>query len=207
MMMRNSIRISAYIIFTIMAGLAAVATPLVRFLLTEKWLPCVPYMQIYCFTLAFHPVHSCNLQAINAMGRSDIFLKLEVIKKSYGLISLIIATVFFKSPIAIAMTGVITTTISCFVNAMPNKKLIGYSFSQQLFDILPSFLMSIIMFISVLSLQLIGLTDIITLILQMVAGIIIYLVLSATFKVKPYLILLDVVKNMIKDKFCKGVRQ
>jgi len=84
-LMRTSITMSAYVIFPVMAGLAAVASPLVRLLLTDKWLPCVPYMQIYCFSLAFYPVHSCNLQAINAVGRSDIFLKLEIIKKSIGI--------------------------------------------------------------------------------------------------------------------------
>lgn len=92
--MRNSIMMSAYIIFPMMAGLAAIAEPLVRLLLTDKWLPCVPFMQIYCFTFAFWPVHTSNLQAINAMGRSDIFLKLEIIKKSYGLIALVIAVFF-----------------------------------------------------------------------------------------------------------------
>ena len=80
-LMRSSVTLSSYVIFPMMAGLAAVAPALVELLLTEKWLPCVPYMQIYCFSLAFYPVHSCNLQAINAMGRSDIFLKLEIIKK------------------------------------------------------------------------------------------------------------------------------
>ena len=82
-MMRRSISFSAYIIFPMMAGLAACSAPIIALLLTDKWLPCVPYMQIYCFTLAFYPVHSCNLQTINAMGRSDMFLKLEIIKKTY----------------------------------------------------------------------------------------------------------------------------
>ena len=203
-MMRNSIRISSYIIFPLMAGLAGVAEPLVRLILTDKWLPCVPYMQIYCLTFAFYPVHSCNLQAINAMGRSDVFLKLEIIKKSYGLIALVIATVFFKSPIAIAMTGVITTAISCFVNAMPNKKLIGYSFSQQVFDIMPSFILSAVMFAGVLSLQLLHLNDIFTIICQVVVGIILYLGLSIVFKVKPYRILFNTVKDMMKNKINKG---
>ena len=82
---RNSVMISSYVVFPMMAGLAGIAEPLVRLLLTEKWLPCVPYMQIYCFTFAFYPVHSGNLQAINAMGRSDVFLKLEIVKKQWEL--------------------------------------------------------------------------------------------------------------------------
>ncbi len=202
-MMRNSIRISSYIIFPLMAGLAGVAEPLVRLILTEKWLPCVPYMQIYCFTFAFYPVHSCNLQAINAMGRSDMFLKLEVIKKAYGLIALVIAVIFFKSPIAIALTGVFTTVISCFVNAMPNKKLVGYSFVQQLMDILPAFIISGVMFAGVLCVQLLNLNNMLILVLQIVIGIIIYLGLSVIFRVKPYQILLKTVKGLFKSRYSK----
>jgi hypothetical protein len=143
--------LSAYILFPLMAGLAGVATPLVRLLLTDKWLPCVPYMQIYCFTLAFYPVHSCNLQAINAMGRSDIFLKLEIWKKGIGILALVIAVFCFESPIAIAMTGAFTTIISCFINASPNKKLIGYSYLEQMKDILPSFAAAVVMLAAVLA--------------------------------------------------------
>lgn len=196
-MMRNSIRISSYIIFPLMAGLAGVAEPLVDLLLTDKWLPCVPYMQIYCFTLAFYPVHSCNLQAINAVGRSDIFLRLEIIKKSYGLIALIIATVFFKSPIAIAMTGVITTFISCFVNAMPNKKLVGYSYFEQMKDIIPSFAASVTMLLGVLAISLLNLNAITTIAIQIVVGIAIYLLISIVFSLAPYKLVMSIVKNLL----------
>ena len=80
------------------------------------------------------------------MGRSDIFLKLEVIKKAIGLVFLAIAAIFFNSPIAIAITGMISTIINCFVNAYPNKKLIGYSYADQIKDITPSVLASMAMF-------------------------------------------------------------
>lgn len=83
-----------------MAGLAGVAVPRVELLLTDKWLPCVPFVQINCLSLAFYLVHTSNLQAINAMGRSDMFLKLELIKKGIGLVALVIAVAFFDSPIA-----------------------------------------------------------------------------------------------------------
>lgn len=113
------------------------ATPLFKLLLTDKWLPCVPYIWVYCFIFAFYPVHTCNLQAINAMGWSDIFLKLEIIKKSYGLIAIIVAVVLFDSPLAIALSGAATVVLSIFVNAYPNKKLLDYSYLEQMKDILP----------------------------------------------------------------------
>ena len=199
-MMRSSIMLSSYIIFPIMAGLAGVAESTVRLLLTEKWLPCVPYMQIYCFTLAFYPVHSCNLQAINAMGRSDIFLKLEIIKKSYGLIAIIIAIAFFESPIAIAMTGAATTLISCVVNAFPNKKLIDYSYFEQMKDILPSFVASILMLICVLLVGEIGFNPMSTLMLQMLVGVIVYMGISVVLKMSPFMQLLDILKRKKEKK-------
>ncbi len=199
-LMRRSIMLSSYVIFPIMAGLAGVATPLVRLLLTEKWLPCVPYMQIYCFTLAFYPVHSCNLQAINAVGRSDVFLKLELIKKGYGLLALIIATVFFRTPIAIAMTGTITCLVSCFVNASPNRKLIGYSYFEQMKDIIPAFLSSLTMLGCVLLVQLLGLGSIATLVLQVVVGVVVYVTISAVFGLSSYKLMLSIVKGFFKKK-------
>ena len=84
------------------------------------------------------------------MGRSDIFLKLEIIKKMYGLATLAIAVIFFDSPLAIAATGVVTVGISCFVNAAPNKKLVNYSYWEQMLDLLPSLLAALAMFVGVL---------------------------------------------------------
>lgn len=193
-LMQNSITLSAYIIFPLMAGLAGIAEPMVRLLLTDKWLPCVPFLQIYCFSLAFYPVHTCNLQAINAMGRSDLFLKLELIKKAYGLTALVIAVLCFDSPIAIALTGVVTTFLSCFVNASPNKKLVGYSYRDQLFDILPSFLLSLAMLACVLAVNLLGLPVWITLVLQLLVGVAVYVLLSIVFRPRPFRLLWDMVR-------------
>ena len=200
-MMRNSISISSFVIFPMLAGLAGIAEPLIKLLLTDKWLPCVPYMQIYCFTLAFNPIHSCNLQAINAMGRSDVFLKLEIIKKSYGVVTLVLALVLFDSPIAIALTGILTTLIGCFVNAAPNKKLVGYTYFEQMKDILPSFLMSVGMLISILLVPvLLKLTPLVTIIVQVALGVVVYLVLAAVFSPLPYKILLNLLKKILSKK-------
>lgn len=199
-MMRTSMTMSAYIVFPMMAGLAAVATPLVSLLLTDKWLPCVPYMQVYCFSLAFYPVHSCNLQAINAMGRSDLFLKLEIIKKSYGIVLLGVAVFCFDSPLAIAMTGLITTWISWFVNSFPNKKLIGYSYKEQIGDLLPILCMSLIMCAVVLQVGKIVRHPLTTILLQIITGVVIYLVLSAILRPTPFEMLAEQVKKMIPRK-------
>ena len=197
MMMRNSIVVSSYVIFPMMMGLAVVASPLISILLTDKWLPAVPYMQIYCFTLAFTPIHSCNLQAINAVGRSDIFLKLEIIKKSIGITALVIAVFCFDNPIAIAMTGIFTTLISCFVNAQPNKKLINYSYFEQIKDLLPSIVATILMGVCTYPIIFIGLDGWLTLIIQILVGIIIYIVFSAIFKLSGYQFVFRIMKKLL----------
>lgn len=201
---RTSISLSSYLVFPMMAGLASVAEPLIRLLLTEKWLPAVPYMQVNCFVYAFYTVHICNLQAINAMGRSDWFLKLEIIKKLYGFALLAVAVIFFDSPMAIAMTGVVSTGIGWFVNAYPNKKLIGYSFREQVRDLMPMVLTALLMCGCVL---LTGyfcenavLPDMITLVIQIFVGVAVYLLLSVAFKPYAYQMILTTVSNILKKK-------
>ena len=127
-MMRRSVMVSSFLVLPMMAGLAAVAEPLVRLLLTDKWLPCVPFLQICCIDFAFYPIHTANLQAINAMGRSDVFLQLELIKKSYGLLILAATVFLFDSVYAIAWGAVASTLLAAVVNASPNRKLLGYGY-------------------------------------------------------------------------------
>lgn len=196
---RNAISLSCFLLFPVMAGLAGVATPLVRLLLTEKWLPCVPYLQIYCFSLAFNPVHSCNLQAINAMGRSDIFLKLELIKKTIGIAALVVAVACFDSPVAIAMTGVFTTVTSSILNAWPNKKLIGYAYGAQLRDILPPLLVSGGMLLAVLAVGQLKLPEPALLGLQVLTGVGVYGALAWIFRLRPMGLLLAALRKKNKE--------
>lgn len=142
--MCRAVKTSCYILMPALALMAAVASPLVSVLLTDKWLPCVPFMQILCLAFMFSPIETENLQSIKAIGRSDIVLKLEIAKRSIGVLLLIIAV-----PIglhAIAWSMVIGNVLAAMLNASPNRKLIGYSFIRQFMDIVPSLLMSILVF-------------------------------------------------------------
>lgn len=199
-MMRRSITLSSYLMFPIMAGLAAIAEPLIVLLLTDKWLSCVPYIQIFCFTFAFYPVHTCNLQTINAIGRSDIFLKLEIIKKSIGIIILCISVFYFNSPIIIAISGALTTFISCFINAYPNRQLIDYSYQEQIKDILPNFVISILMIIPLYFLKYIFYNPLFLLITQIILGIIVYVLLSHITKNKSYSYILATIIDIINNR-------
>ena len=195
---RRSIKTSTYIIFPLMAGLAAVAEPLVRVLLTDKWLPAVPFIQFCCFTYAFWPVHTANLQAVKALGRSDVFLKLEIIKKIIGIGILVITLPF--GLIAMMFGRCIATVSSSIINAAPNKKLMDYSYLEQIKDMLPSIVLSLVMCAVVL---LVGLLDInlyLLLALQIVVGIVVYVVLSKLFKLECFDYVLNILKGFLKKK-------
>ena len=139
-MVRRTIVTSTFLIFPLMFGLAVIAEPLVKILLTDKWLPSVPFLQIFCFIYALWPIHTVNLQAINAIGRSDISLKLQIIKRAMDIVILVI-TVFFGI-YAILLGALFSGIISTFINAYPNKKLINYSYKDQFRDIIPSLLIA-----------------------------------------------------------------
>ncbi|MCM1006792.1 MAG: lipopolysaccharide biosynthesis protein [Ruminococcus flavefaciens] len=203
-MMRRSIVTSTFIVFPIVMGLGVCADSLISLLLTDKWLPCVPYLRVCCFIYAFYPVHTANLQAINAQGRSDVFLKLEVIKKIYGLAILCITVFCFKSPLAIAMGSAFTTLISCFVNASPNKKLLNYSYAEQMKDIIPAMALSVVMGALVYGISFIGLTSWFTLIIQIVAGIVIYIMGAKLFHIESFEYILSIIKEIIGKKTKRG---
>lgn len=198
--MRKSITLTSYLVFPMMAGLAGIAPSFISLLLTDKWLPCVPYLQIYCAIMAFYPVHSCNLQAINAIGRSDIFMKLEFIKKGVGIVSLVIAVFCFSSPLAIALTGLFTTVFGFFVNAYPNKKLINYSYFEQIKDLTPSILLSLGMLASVLLVGQLQLQNIYLMIIQIIVGVVVYFALSYLFKVKSLKEVTTIIKNLFRKE-------
>ena len=196
-MTRRAIKTSTYIMMPLMVGLAVCAEPVVRILLTEVWLPCVPYLRIFCFTFALYPIHTANLNAIKAMGRSDMFLKLEIIKKIVGLIALV-STMWF-GVIWMAYSLLFTAVISSIINAFPNKKLLNYSYTNQILDMCPQIILSGIMGVIVCAIQIIGLNDFITLIFQIILGGIIYVGGSVLFKLESFDYIWNIVKNVKRN--------
>jgi O-antigen/teichoic acid export membrane protein len=171
-MMRKSIQVGSLIIFPMMIGLYIISEPLVIILLTDKWIFIVPYIRIFSLSYALWPIHTTNLQAINAIGRSDVFLKLEFLKKIIETIILVPA--IFLGLHSIAYSVLIISVISSYVNSFPNKKLLNYGYFEQLKDILPQLLASIVMGI-VAFLPSLLIQNIYMLILtQLVVGIIVF---------------------------------
>ena len=178
---RMSIRFSSFVMMPLMMGLAACGEPLIRLLLTDKWIDSVPFLQLFCIIYMFYPMHTANMQAIKALGHSGIYLKLEVLKKAIELICLFL--VMRISVIAIAVNMAILTTLFTFINAIPNIKYLNYSFVEQMKDILPSIVMSTIMGTIVFFLgRLPPFSDLLTLVIQIIAGISIYVLLSLLTK-------------------------
>lgn len=143
-LVRRALKTSTFLIVPSMTTFAVAAEPIVGLLLGEKWLPCVPFLQMYCFVYALLPIHTTNLQALNGMGRSDLFLKLELIKKAYGICFILFAAFVLRDVYLMVTMYMITGVISTFVNAYPNKRVVGYSYSEQLRDIAPSFALSVV---------------------------------------------------------------
>ena len=195
-MTRRAIKASTYVMMPMMAGLAACAEPLVRLLLTEKWLPCVPYMQIFCVCYAFYPLHTANLNAIKAMGRSDMFLILEVIKKAIGLLALVIT--MRMGVLYMALSRIFTGVLAQIINAWPNSRLLNYSYPQQLRDMLPAIALSAVMGLLVYTLNFLGLGDFVTLVLQVLAGAGIYVLGSLLFKLDSFRYILSILKNLLR---------
>lgn len=197
-MTRRSIKTSTYIMAPLMMGLAFCAEPIVRLVLTDKWLPCVPYLQIFCITYMFYPIHTANLNAIKAMGRSDLFLKLEIAKKVVGMI-LLVSTMWF-GVMAMASSLLVSTVASMVINSWPNKELLSYSFTEQIRDIVPAIAIALIMGCGISTIYLLNWPNVITLITQMLLGAGIYVLLSVFFRLEEWIYLKGIIMNFAKHK-------
>lgn len=138
---RKMIKATMLIAFACMLGLAAVAKPLILILIGDKWLPAVPFLQILCLSGMLYPLHAINLNILQVKGRSDLFLKLEIIKKTIGVIPIIIG--IFYGIEYMLWGGVITSIIAYFLNSYYSANLISYSSKEQIKDILPTLVVSL----------------------------------------------------------------
>lgn len=195
-MTRRSIKMSTYIIAPLMMGLVFVATPLVRLVLTEKWLPCVPYLRIFCITYIFYPMHTANLNAIKALGRSDLFLKLEIAKKILGMFLLLVSMWF--GVMAMAYSLLIADVVSQVINSWPNRTLLQYSYNEQMRDIAPNIFLAVVMGLVISIVPIFAKSDIFILFLQLLIGGVVYVGGSLVFKLDSFSYLLEIVKYYIK---------
>lgn len=192
-MTRKTIRVSVYTMAPLMMELAFTADSVIRLILTDKWIACVPYLRIFCITFMFWPIHTANLNAIKAMGRSDLFLKLEIIKKCIGIV-LLLSTMWFGT-MAMAYSLLINSVVSQIINSWPNRKLLDYGYFEQIKDILSSVCLSIGMGLIVWCISLLNLPILIELIFQIILGVSVYIIASALLKIDSFVYL----KNIFKE--------
>lgn len=197
-MTRRAIKTSTFLMMPAMIGLAVCAEPLVPLILTEKWLPCVLFLRIFCITYAFYPIHTANLNAIKAMGRSDLFLKLEIIKKTVGIIAILIT--MWISVQAMAYSFLVTTILNQIINSWPNKKLLNYSYLEQVKDMMPQILLSLGMGAAIYAVSFLHLSASLTLLIQIPLGVLVYWSGSKIFHVESYTYIIEMVKNFKKRK-------
>ena len=195
-MTRRAIKTSTYIMAPLMMGLAFCAEPIVRLVLTDKWLFCVPFLRIFCITYMFWPVHTSNLNAINAMGRSDWFLRLEIVKKIVDM-AILLSTMWF-GVMAMAYSLLLGSVLSQIINAWPNRKLLGYGYIEQVRDFAPGILLAVGMGFCVYFIGFIPLPTIISLIIQIISGAAIYIGASALLKLEEFEYLLEMIKSFFK---------
>lgn len=191
---RRSIVTSSFFIFPMMTGLGVMAELIIHVMITDKWLPAVPFIRFCCFTYALWPIHTANLQAISALGRSDIFLKLEIIKKVIGISVLLITLPHGLIAMMWGSSG--AAIISSFLNASPNKKLLGYSYLEQLRDLMPSAVLSVVMGVCVFLIGMIPMNDIVKIFVQVILGAAIYFGLAKLFELECFEFVIKTVKEL-----------
>ena len=199
---KRIIKVTMLLTFVLMLGLAAVAKSLVLALIGEQWLPCVSYLQIICLQMMLYPLHSLNLNMLQVQGRSDLFLKLEIIKKIIAIGPLLLG--IFVNIYWMLGGSVVTGFIAYYLNAYYSGPFLNYSIKEQVKDILPSFGVAIAMAVPVLAMSFIPINPFILLLSQIVIGAIITIGICEATNLPEYLeikgIAMLVINKVIKRK-------
>jgi len=195
---KKIIRSTMLVTFVLMLGMFAIAKPMIFALIGAKWEPCVIYLQMLCFVGMLYPLHAINLNMLNVQGRSDLFLKLEIIKTILAVPVIIVAIFFGIKAMIIGM--IFLSIIAYYLNSYWSGRLINYSWRDQIKDILPSFMiaavMSAIVFIEGIFIELSPLPMLLT---QVITGAILTFSICEIIRFKDYLY----IKEIVNDKLFK----
>ena len=193
--LRRSIRLGSYILSPFLVGFAVCAEPFVKLLLTEKWLACVPYLQIVCMYQLLIPMSSSNLQVVKSLGRGDLLLKLETIKRVVGILILLISMQF--GVLAVAIGAAAATVFNSCVDVFATKKWVNYSYGEQILDILRSVSLAFIMGILIYGFKFLIKNAALLLFVQVFVGAIVFVLLSYITKNESFLYVFGIVKKKI----------
>ncbi|MBT1281052.1 lipopolysaccharide biosynthesis protein [Parabacteroides distasonis] len=199
---RKVIKSTMLVSFACMLGLAAIAKPLLILLISDKWLPAVYFLQIVCFSNMLYPLHAINLNILKVKGRSDVFLKLEVIKKVLAIFPILVGVYL---GIEMMLWGsVIISVISYFLNAYYSASLINYSVYEQLKDIFPSFIVSLGVGFLMWSISLLSISYYLMLIIQLSTGFILAYLIYNWLRLDEFLEIKSIANSYVK-KFYKSM--
>lgn len=200
-MLRRGMKTGSYITFFGLTLLAICSRSIVLILLTEKWVACVPYMQVYCISQMFMMMSGYNIQAMKALGRSEEVLKLEVFKKPVFIILIIIAANI--SVMAVIYATVLNALYALMMNLGPTRRLLGYKFKEQIMDMVPALLLCVLVAAVTLPISLLNWNAFLVLLIQVVVAISVYVLASITFKVESFYYCKDVVLEIFNKKIRK----
>lgn len=196
-MLRRTIRLSSFMLFPLLLGLICVAKPLVIITLTEKWLLCVPFLQIFALSAITHPFQLITAQAMNAKGRPDVLLRIEIIRKISEIGLLLLALPM--SVTLVAWSALVAGIIGIIATIYPNCKILKYSLLDQIKDVFPALIISAVMALITWSITYISISVYLLLPLQIIIGCLIYLILAYLFNMQAMQDLIKIWK-IIKDK-------
>ena len=197
---RRVIKVTMLVTFVLMLGLAAVAKPMILVLVGNQWLIAADFLPIICLQMMLYPLHALNLNMLQVQGRSDLFLKLEIIKNCVAVIPLSLG--IFVGIYWMIWGSVFTSMFAYYLNSYYSGKFLNYNILTQIKDILPSFGLSVVMALLVYAMSFIPLNPFILLPLQIVAGAVITLAICEVTKLPEYMELKGIVTPSIK-KICR----
>lgn len=196
--LKKLIKTTMFITFFFMLMMAATAKSLIITLIGEKWIPSIQYLQLLCFSLMLFPLHSLNLNMLNVKGRSDLFFRLEIIKKIIAIPVIFIGIFWGIKAMIYAM--IISSFIAYYFNSYYNAFLIDYNIKEQVRDIMPSFVITSIIGTLVFIIgQVLNYNSLIIIIIQSISGLIFVIAISEIMKLEPYL----EIKNIITERLLK----
>lgn len=198
MMLKRSLSLGTFLIVPVMVGLAVTSEAVVKLLLTDKWLPCVLYMQILCLADASIPLTSSNLVAIKAIGRSDVYMKLEIVRRLAMLAVLMISVLCFHTVEAIVVGYLVSSWLDYVIILIPTKRLLKYGIGEQLKDIWKTLFASACVAVAAYSVSFLGLQILAELIMQVFVGVATYIVLCMILKIESFSYLKDFVLGKAK---------
>jgi teichuronic acid exporter len=196
-LLKTAITHVTFITFPLMIGLIVVANPLIEIVLTDKWLPSVQYLQLFCLIGAMYPILAINLNALNALGRSDLFLKVDFINKAIIIVTIFISYRF--GIIAMIFGQIINSFIAFYLYSFYTGKLLNYSFFSQIRDVFPSLFLSLIMGVLTFLVKFLIIDNqLLLLTTQIFSGVTIYILLCYFTKLEPFMNTLNIIRTKTK---------